>query len=75
MNAMQCRSGGLRTKPDSFVVTSLDIIIYHDKKIGEGGFGHVYEVDWGRTRVAVKILDKGTPPFVRALDYGFKLFV
>jgi hypothetical protein len=62
--AMQRRSGGMTSIPDAFVITSLDVIIYRDKKVGEGGFGQVFEAEWQGSRVAVKILDKNVPPFV-----------
>ena len=44
--------------PDEFIITSLEIIIHHDRKLGEGGSGQVYEGDWNGNRVAVKTLDK-----------------
>lgn len=62
MHAMQRRSGDLRSIPDVFDITSLDVIIFHHKKIGEGGCGTVYAADWRGTTVAVKVFkfDKGT---------------
>jgi hypothetical protein len=64
---MQRRSGGMKCTPDTFVITSLDIVIHHDTKLGEGGFGQVYQGDWQGTTVAVKVLDRGIPPFVSLL--------
>jgi predicted unusual protein kinase regulating ubiquinone biosynthesis (AarF/ABC1/UbiB family) len=64
MHAMQRRSGGMTTMPDLFLITSLDVVIHHDKKVGEGGFGQVYEADWQGNAVAVKVLEKGIPPSV-----------
>ena len=40
------------------MITSFDVIIFYDKKLGEGGFAKVYEADWQGTRVAVKKLDE-----------------
>lgn len=61
---MQRRSGPLRFVPDVFVITSLDVIIRYDKKLGEGGFTRVYEGLWGRSKVAVKVMERGVPPSV-----------
>ena len=61
---MQRKSGRVVVVPDEFVITSLDIIIYHERKLGAGGFAEVYEADWKGTRVAVKVLEKGVPPSV-----------
>ena len=63
MHAMQRHSGNLKSIPDVFDITSLDVIIFHHKKIrGEGGCGTVYAADWRGTTVAVKVFkfDKGT---------------
>lgn len=64
MHLMQRRSGPLRFVPDVFVITSLDVIIRYDKKLGEGGFTRVYEGLWGRSKVAVKVMERGVPPSV-----------
>ena len=61
---MQRRSGRLKMIPDEFVITSLDVIIHYDRKLGAGGFAEVFEADWRGTRVAVKILERGLPPSV-----------
>lgn len=64
---MQRRSGDLKLIPDSFDITSLDMIIFRHKKLGEGGCGMVYEADWRGAKVAVKVfkMEKGTHPDVR----------
>lgn len=62
---MQRRSGRLKIPANEHVITSMDVIIKYDKKLGEGGFAAVYEGDWKGTRVAVKVLDKGVPASVR----------
>ncbi|KAJ3527660.1 hypothetical protein NM688_g8100 [Phlebia brevispora] len=64
MGVLQRRSGPMKVIPDAFVITSFDIIVHHDKKLGEGGFATVYEADWKGTKVAVKELERGVPPAV-----------
>jgi predicted unusual protein kinase regulating ubiquinone biosynthesis (AarF/ABC1/UbiB family) len=56
--AMQRRSGPMVCIPDAFVITSLEILIHWDKKVGEGGFGQVFEAEWQGSCVAVKVLDR-----------------
>lgn len=65
MHALQRRSGPLRLAPDVSVITSLDVIIHYDRKLGEGGFTSVYEAHWKGTKVAVKVMGKGVPASVR----------
>ena len=65
MHAMQRRSGRIKIVPDQFVITSLDVIIKYDHKLGEGGFAQVYEGDWKGTKVAVKVLESGISTAVR----------
>ena len=65
MHAMQRRSGTSRLVPDDFVITSLDVIIRHDIKLGEGGFGEVFCGEWQGVTVAVKVFDKRLPHHVR----------
>ena len=64
MLAMQRRSGRTNSPLDMFDITSLDVIIHWDRKIGEGGFGRVFEAQWQGSRVAVKVLDKSVPSTV-----------
>lgn len=59
------RSGIVETTRDEAVITSLDIIVRLDNKLGAGGFGQVYEGNWLGTRVAVKVLDSDVPEWVR----------
>ncbi len=54
----------MKITPDAFVITSLDIIIHDDRKLGEGGFASVFEGDWRGTKVAVKLLERGIPSSV-----------
>jgi hypothetical protein len=51
----------MKSVPDDFVITSLDVIVHYETKLGEGGYGSVFAGDWHGTTVAVKILVKGVP--------------
>lgn len=68
MHAMQRRSGAMQLAPDEFVITSLDVIVRKDEKLGEGGFGQVFRGDWQGVAVAVKVFEKGIPQPVRTIS-------
>ena len=68
MHAMQRRSGAMRLVPDEFVITSLDVIIREDDKLGEGGYGQVFRGDWQGVVVAVKVFEKGIAQPVRTVS-------
>lgn len=53
--------------PDELVITSLEIVVHKHMKLGAGGFAEVFEADWNKTRVAVKIFPHGVTPSVRTL--------
>jgi len=59
LHAMQRKSGKMRHTPNELMVTSLDVVVHHDRKLGSGGFAEVYECTWKGIRAAVKVLDKG----------------
>ena len=59
----QERLGELQV-PDEFVITSLEIVVHRHIKLGSGGFAEVYEADWNKAKVAVKIFPKGVVPGV-----------
>jgi predicted unusual protein kinase regulating ubiquinone biosynthesis (AarF/ABC1/UbiB family) len=69
IQALEHRTGKRRTLPDFFSITSLDVIIHEDDKLGAGGYGQVYVGDWHGTRVAVKVLEKGLSPSVCAVFF------
>lgn len=56
---LERRSRNVKTLPDRFVITSLDVIIHEDLKLGSGGYSQVYMGSWHGTKVAVKVLEKG----------------
>lgn len=68
---MQRRSGAMKMTPDEFAITSLDIIIHHDRKLGEGGFGQVFQAEWQGITVAVKLFRNGIPPLVNNANPSF----
>lgn len=43
------------------MITSLDVIIHEDMKLGSGGYSKVFVGNWLGTKVAVKVLEKGLP--------------
>lgn len=67
VHAMQRVSGQPRYETDSYLITSLEIIIDRDRRLGSGGYGEVFEGDWHGSRIAVKVLDRGLPESVRPL--------
>jgi len=64
MHALQRRSGHLSSTLDEYLITSFDIIIHNNEKLGGGGFGTVYKADYHGNSVAVKVLDKGVPTYI-----------
>lgn len=57
LHALQRRSGPVQHPPDEFTITSLDVVICYNRKLGQGGFTTVYEGLWKGRRVAVKVMD------------------
>ncbi|KAF7797649.1 hypothetical protein EIP86_008849 [Pleurotus ostreatoroseus] len=74
-SALLHRTRSPRVVPDEFMITSFDVIIFYDQKLGEGGFAKVYEADWQGTRVAVKKLDENVDPAIiqREIDVWKRL--
>lgn len=65
MLIMQRRSNTAPTQTDDFNVSSLEVIIHEHKKLGEGGFGQVFQAAWLGAAIAVKVMEKGVPPKVQ----------
>lgn len=64
MHAMQRVSQPLRFPPSTTIITSLEVIIHYDARIGVGGYGEVYTGEWRGKSVAIKVLDKSVPDWV-----------
>ena len=47
--------------PEEFVITSLEIVVHEHLKLGDGGFADVFEAEWNKTVVAVKLFPRGVP--------------
>lgn len=65
MRAMQRTTGPIQTPSDDFTISSLEVIIHENRKLGEGGFGQVFHATWLGTAVAVKVAERGLPAKVR----------
>jgi predicted unusual protein kinase regulating ubiquinone biosynthesis (AarF/ABC1/UbiB family) len=63
---LETRTGKQRSPSDFFSITSLDVIIHQEDKLGSGGYGQVYVGDWHGAKVAVKVLERGLPSNVSA---------
>lgn len=53
---------------DKYALSSLEVTIHYEKKLGAGGFAKVYRGTLNDKAVAVKVLTEGTPWAVRC-DY------
>ena len=51
---MQTLKAGFRTPHDTFSMTEFDVVIHHNRELGKGGFGEVFEGNWHGTKVATK---------------------
>ena len=56
--------------PPQDAMTEFDIVIYHDRELGRGGFGEVFEGNWHGTKVAIKRI-RNIHPAVRRTIVSF----
>ena len=58
---MQTLKTGVPAPEDAFSMTDFDVVIYHDRELGKGGFGVVFEGNWHGTKVAIKQIQDFEP--------------
>ena len=58
---------------DAFSMTDFDIVIYHNRELGRGGFGEVFEGNWHGNKVAIKRI-RSLHPAVSRTMYFFDLY-
>ena len=73
LDAMRRRTGDLRIMVDKYAISSLEVTIHYEKKLGAGGFAKVYRGTHNDKAVAVKVLTEGTPWAVRCDYYPLKI--
>ena len=54
---------------DAFSMTESDIVIYHNRELGRGGFGEVFEGNWYGTKVAIKRIRNFHPAVSRTRGF------
>ena len=70
---MQILKTGILLPDDAFSLTDFDVV-YHDRKLGKGGYGTVYEGNWHGMKVAIKQIVNFHPAVSRdcqGLTWGF----
>ena len=66
---MQTLKIGIPAPEDAFSMTAFDVVVYHDRELGKGGFGAVFEGNWHGTKVAIKRIRNTFHPVVsRTVD-------
>ena len=70
LGAVQALKTGIPAPEDAFSMTEFDVVIYHDRELGKGGFGAVFEGNWHGTKVAIKRI-RNFHPVVSKTIYSF----
>ena len=65
---MQLLKTGIPPPEDAFSLTEFDVVIYHDRELGKGGFGAVFEGNWYGTKAAIKRIFNFHPAVSRTID-------
>ena len=53
---------------DAFSLTDFDVVVYHDRELGKGGYGTVFEGNWHGTKVAIKRIRNFHPAVSKTVD-------
>ena len=65
---MQTLKSGVPAPEDAFSMTDFDVVIYHDRELGKGGFGAVFEGNWHGMKVAIKRIRNLHPAVSNTMD-------
>ena len=65
---MQTLKTGVPAPEDAFSMTDFDVVIYHDRELGKGGFGAVFEGSWHGTKVAIKQIRNFHPAVSKTMN-------
>ena len=65
---MKILKTGIPPPEDAFSMTDFDVVIYHDRVLGKGSYGAVFEGNWHGTKVAIKRIHNLHPAVSKTLD-------